>query len=82
MCEDDAEVETDSVRDGVDAYELHDASDCGEDSLLLFALGATESECIMLGFWSNEESLCGCGAWMRLLRGGFTGSIGLSRREE
>ena len=28
-CDKDAELETDSVRDGV---ELHDASDCGEDS--------------------------------------------------
>ena len=60
-CEKDAELETDSVRDGVD---LHYASDCGEDSdsLFFFGLGATENGFFVLGFWRNEASLCGCGA--------------------
>ena len=37
----DAEVETDSASDGVEECEFHDASDCGEDSLL--ALNAREN---------------------------------------
>ena len=58
----DAEVETDSVREGVEEYELHDASDGGEDSLLVWSGVDNENEVSAPLFWRREESLCGCGA--------------------
>ncbi len=62
VCDQDAEVETDSAREGVEECEPHDTSDCGEDSLFLFVWNAASSGFFVVGCWRNEESLCGCGA--------------------